>query len=185
MRLFIAVDVDEQVRRQLASVQSQLRMALSSPGVKWVNPESIHLTLKFLGDVPDREVPRVCRLTEEAAGRHPPFEIRVQGMGTFGSPARVLWAGVLPSENLTSLAADLEKAFEEAGWPGEEKDFSAHLTMARLKDSRAGHSARRLLQEYASRTFGDVCIEQVIVYESQLSSKGPIYTPVGKYNLIG
>lgn len=185
MRLFIAVDVDEQVRRELSSVQKQLRQSFAGAGVKWVHPDLIHLTLKFLGEVPDRDVPRVCRLTEEAARRHSPFEIRVQGVGTFGKPPRVLWVGVLESEKLAALAEDIEKTFEEAGWPREEKSFSAHLTLARIKDPKAGGAIERAVQTQPPRSFGDVWIDQVVVYESQLSAGGPIYTPAGKYALNG
>jgi 2'-5' RNA ligase len=185
MRLFIAVDVNEAVRRQLALVQKQLRERLGGAGIKWVNPDLIHLTLKFLGEVPDQDVPRVCRVVQEAANRHSPFEIRVHGIGTFGKPARVLWVGVLESEKLAALASDLETSFEAAGWPREAKGFSAHLTLARIREPRSGSAAQRAVQEQPPRSFGEVWIDQVVVYESRLSSKGPVYTAAGRYDLNG
>lgn len=185
MRLFIAVDVNEPVRRQLAAVENRLRQRLGGSGIKWVHPDLIHLTLKFLGEVPERDVPLVCRLAEAAARRHSPFEIRVQGIGTFGKPARVLWAGVLESEKLAALAADIEKTFAEAGWPREEKVFSGHLTLARMKDPKAGGAVERAVREKPAGSFGEVWIDRIIVYESHLSAKGPVYTAAGRYDLNG
>jgi 2'-5' RNA ligase len=185
MRLFIAVDIDASVRRELEAVQRRLRQNLSGRGFKWVHPDLIHLTLKFLGEVPDASVPQVCQVARETAARHGAFELRVQGLGTFGRPPRVFWAGVQISEALSLLQEDLERSFENAGWPREEKSFSGHLTLARLQDPKAGSEIARFVQQQPSSVFGDVWVNELIVYESQLSSKGPVYTPVGRYDLIG
>jgi 2'-5' RNA ligase len=185
MRLFIAVDIDQRVRREIDQIQRGLRQktGLLKGPVKWVEPNLIHLTLKFLGQVPDQSISQICRLTEETAKSHMAFEIRVQGLGTFGRPPRVLWAGIEDCPALVALQKDLEERLEKAGWPREERAFSAHLTLCRIKEAKAGIQLGQAVEGQHLRTLGSVPIEQMIVYESQLQSGGPVYTAVARYDL--
>jgi 2'-5' RNA ligase len=185
MRLFIAVDIDERVRKEIDQIQRglQRKTGLAKGPVKWVEPNLIHLTLKFLGEVRDQALGEICRITEETARSHPPFEMKVQGLGTFGRPPRVLWAGMESCPDLIALQGDLEGRLETAGWPREDRAFSAHLTLCRMKDPKAGTRLAQALEDQTSRTLGSVWIDQVIVYESQLQSGGPVYTAAARYDL--
>lgn len=185
MRLFIAVDINAQVRKRIEQIQRGLQRetGLMKGPVKWVGPDLIHLTLKFLGEVPDQAVGEVCRLAEETARSHSAFEMKVQGLGTFGRPARVLWAGIEDCPVLRALQEDLEGRLETAGWPREDRAFSAHLTLCRMKDPKAGARLAEALQGQTSLTLGSVWVDRVIVYESQLQAGGPVYTVVAAYDL--
>lgn len=187
MRLFIAVDIDARIRKEIDRIQRDLqrKTGLYKGPVKWIQPDLIHLTLKFLGEVRDDAVTEVCRIGEETALSHPAFEMTAGGLGTFGRPPRVLWLGIEPCPALMNLQEDLEGRLETAGWSREDRAFSAHLTLCRIKVPKAGIQLGQALEEQPSKPLGTVWVEQLIVYESQLTSSGPVYTVAGRYDLQG
>ena len=186
MRCFIAIDIDEVIKKKIGAVREELCRAASAGGreVKWVEPGNIHLTLKFLGDVKDSNICEVCRFVEAASEGHERFFIEVKGLGVFGNPARVLWAGIEPSERLLGLYEDIEKRFIEAGWAGEARKFTGHLTLCRIKSASAGRNLARLAGDYSDVGFGGEQVESVCVYKSDLTNRGPVYTVVSR-SLLG
>jgi 2'-5' RNA ligase len=145
----------------------------------------MHLTLKFLGEVPDSEIMRVCQITEQTAARHRPFDLDIEGVGHFGGrSARVVWVGTGHGcQELAAMQNDLEQTLDTAGWARDARRFSAHLTLGRIKNSQAGFALARAVQEYKDLFFGTTAIKEIIVYESQLTPQGPIYTAAGRYAL--
>ncbi len=186
MRLFVAVDLDAAVLERIAALQKRLRQAAALPSgqVKWVRPEQMHLTLKFLGQVDDDDVTRVCAIVQETAARHTAFELACRGVGVFGRPARVVWAGADGGDALKTLQRQLDQRFTQAGWAAENRAFSAHLTLCRVKSSSAGHALAEAIEPFENEVFGDVWIDSVAVYESRLTSAGPEYTVVSGARLI-
>lgn len=182
MRCFIAIDIDQPLRREIARLQDDLRrqVDVKSSEAKWVEPDNIHLTLKFLGEVRDREITDVCRLLEQTAADHPPFSLDVQGVGTFGRPARVLWIGIAPHDALAALQQDLDQRLADAGWPKDEKKFSAHLTLCRIKSPRAAKAIQNAARDRAAQQLGSVSVDSVCVYKSDLTSTGPLYTLISR-----
>jgi 2'-5' RNA ligase len=187
MRCFIAIDIDEQIRKSLSNLQNELRgkADFKKSDVKWVRPEAIHLTLKFLGEIRDEQVVDVCNITKDVASRHKSFELDVKSVGHFGGrSARVLWVGAgQDCDNLLQLQKDLEQQLDLAGWPREGRKFSAHLTLCRIRNSRAGVKLVQMIREYEDFELGTVSADSVLVYQSQLTPKGPIYTVLGNYKL--
>jgi 2'-5' RNA ligase len=187
MRVFIAIDLDEQIRKALGNLQTELRgkVDIRKSDAKWVNPENIHLTLKFLGEIKDEQVVEVCNITKDVASRHENFELDVGEVGHFGGrSARVLWVGTGQGcDNLIQLQQDLEQQLDSAGWPKETRKFSAHLTLCRIRNSKAGFRLAQLAQEYKDFTLGTMTADSVTVYQSQLTPEGPIYTTLGNYEL--
>lgn len=187
MRCFIAVDINEQVRAALGDLQDELhnKADIRQGDVKWVKPEAMHLTLKFLGEIKDEQVADVCDIVKEVAGRHEPFELYVESVGCFGGKsARVLWVGVgRGGDNLLQLQKDLEQQLASAGWPPEAREFTGHLTLCRVKNSKAGVKLAAIAEQYKDFKLGTVSTDSVSVYQSQLTPKGPIYTVLGKYKL--
>ena len=137
MRCFIAVDIDEAVRDDIGRMQDEIRQKadLKRSEAKWVEPENMHLTLKFLGEVRDQEIAEVCRIVSETAADHGRFSLEVEGVGTFGRPARVVWAGVGEEADLNALQKDLDGRLADAGWPKDAREFAAHLTLCRVKSA--------------------------------------------------
>ncbi len=187
MRVFIAVDIDEKIRKALGDLQQKLqsKVDIKKGDVKWVNPENIHLTLKFLGEIKDEKVVEVCNIVKEVAGRHKRFELDIQTVGHFGGrSARVLWVGAgQDCENLLQLQNSLEQQLALAGWPKETRKFSGHLTLCRVRNSKAGLKLAQMTENYKDFKLGTILGDSVSVYQSQLTPKGPIYTLLGNYKL--
>jgi 2'-5' RNA ligase len=187
MRVFIAIDIDEQIRRSLGHLQDELRgkADVRKGDVKWVNPDVMHLTLKFLGEIRDEQAVEVCNITRDVASRHRSFDVDVETVGCFGGrSARVLWiAAGQHCEELLQLQADLERQLESAGWPKEARQFSAHLTLCRIRNAKAGFKLAQMVREYESLQLGSMPADSVSVYQSELTPKGPVYTSLGDYKL--
>ena len=187
MRVFIAIDIDEQIRKSLGHLQDELRgkADVRRGDVKWVNPEVMHLTLKFLGEIRDEQAVEVCNITRDVASQHRRFDVDVETVGCFGGrSARVLWIGAgQHCQELLQLQAHLERQLESAGWPKEARKFSAHLTLCRIRNTKAGLKLAQMVREYESLHLGSMPADSVSVYQSELTPKGPIYTSLGNYEL--
>jgi RNA 2',3'-cyclic 3'-phosphodiesterase len=187
MRCFIAINIPEDVRAELSRLQEELagQVEVHKGDVKWVEPEGMHLTLKFLGEMPDNQVVEVCKIAQEVARQHAAFDFAVKEVGSFGGhSARVLWVGAgLESAELLDLQQDLEDELAEAGWPKEGRQFSGHLTLCRIRNSKAGEKLGGLIERYKDYDLGLVHAGSIVVFESQLTGQGPIYTPLGTYKL--
>lgn len=178
--------MDAAVLERVAALQKALRQA-AQPGaheVKWVRPEQMHLTLKFLGAVEDKDVTRVCAIVQETAAGYEAFEVVCKGVGVFGRPARVVWAGCEGGTTLVQLQRQLDERFTQAGWAAENRAFTAHLTLCRVKTASAGHALAAAIAPFEQDVFGSVWVDSVAVYESRLSSAGPQYCVVSRAKLI-
>jgi len=177
MRCFVAIDIGQDVKAGLKSLASQIRRrSLTEPAVKWVRTEQIHLTLKFLGEIKDQDVVEACQIVEEVASAREGFSFTVRGLGTFGSPARVLWAGIEKNEYLLSLQKELNSRLAEVGFSADRRGFSAHLTLCRIKNASAGREVARIAVEYGDLELGSTTVDSICVYKSELTKQGPDYT---------
>jgi len=187
MRVFIAIDIDEAIRRSLGDLQQELasKAGTKKGDVKWVRPENIHLTLKFLGEIKDEQVVDVCKIVKDVSDKHKKFELDIETVGSFGGKsARVLWVGVgQGSENLLQLQNDVEQRLASAGWPAEARKFTGHLTLCRIRNFKAGAKLATMTGEYSDFKLGSMPADSVSVYQSQLTPTGPIYTVLGDYKL--
>ena len=187
MRCFIAIDINEQIRKALADLQQELqgKADIKRGDAKWVNPDNIHLTLKFLGEITDEQIMDICNITGDVAGRQKAFELDIGSVGHFGGKsARVLWVGTGQNvDKLLQLQQDLEQQLDSAGWPKEARKFSGHLTLCRIRNARAGAKLAQLARDYRDYKLGTMPADSVSVYQSQLTPQGPIYTVLGKYEL--
>ena len=187
MRCFIAIDIDEKIRSALSDLQQQLQdgVNVKKGDVNWVNPQNIHLTLKFLGEIKDAKVVEVCNIVKAVAGRHESFELDIESVGHFGGKsARVLWVGSgRGAENLLELQEDIEKSLALAGWPQETREFAGHLTLCRIRKPAAGVKLAQMSEDYKDFKLGTMPADSVSVYQSQLKPTGPAYTLLGNYKL--
>ncbi|MBN1795805.1 MAG: RNA 2',3'-cyclic phosphodiesterase [Sedimentisphaerales bacterium] len=186
MRVFIATDINDEVRRAIGNLQNKLRGELAfDKGVKWVNPEIMHLTLKFLGEVKDNILNDVCKKTEQVAMKHSVFNLDIEKAGHFGGrSARVIWVGTGGgSEQLAEIANNLDEQLQTLGFAPETRQFTGHLTLCRIKNVKAGAELAKAAEKYSDFQAGTVAVDSIMVYQSQLNSDGPIYTPLAGYNL--
>jgi len=187
MRCFIAIDIDEKIKSALSGLQRQLQdgVDVKKGDINWVNPENIHLTLKFLGEIKDAKVVEVCNIVKAVAGRHEGFELDIESVGHFGGRSpKVLWVGTgRGKENLLELQEDIEKSLASAGWPQETREFSGHLTLCRVRNPKAGMKLAQVSEGYKDFKLGTVSADSVSVYQSELKPAGPVYTRLGNYKL--
>jgi 2'-5' RNA ligase len=186
MRCFIAIDINEKIRDNLVNLQKQFdEKAGFDKGVKWTRPGSIHLTLKFLGDIERKESVSICRAAEKIASDYSKFDFLVEGIGCFGGKRpRVLWAGCGEgSRKLKELQSDLEEELAKSGWAKDKRSFAPHLTLCRIKSGKAGKKLKNIPDEYEGYRLGKMAVNELVVYESELTRKGPVYTVLGSYEL--
>jgi len=180
MRLFAAIDIEPRLQGRIERIQHRLKRDLNLSGneVRWVRPGQMHLTLKFLGEVRDSLIPQVCDVVMRTAAEYEGFDLRIQGLGVFGRPARVVWAGCQVPTELIKIQTRLEDEFEELGWDKEHRPFAGHLTLCRVKSTATGRSLAKAVEAYADEVIGTVSVDQMVLYESQLSPTGPEYNAV-------
>jgi 2'-5' RNA ligase len=181
MRLFIAVEVGAEVRRQIKA--EVFRLQPISPSAKWVDLERLHLTLVFIGAQPDSRVPEIKDILEEVTRVHRPVTLRVERIGAFGRlrTPRVLWCGL--EGDLAGLGAiknELEQKLIPLGYQPEKRDFKPHLTLARARDPNGDAALALCLQRCTTRSFGELRVDRLVLFRSDLSPKGAKYTPLAE-----
>ena len=184
VRSFLAVPLPSDVEQAVAATLREMKRELSP--VRWVEPENIHITVKFYGGV---EVSMLRPLRDAIAGvasfNHP-FCIEIIGAGAFPSAgrARVLWLGIDdPDGGLARIAAEVEDASERLSFPREERPFSPHLTIGRAPRGGAVSGAAETLPRYAGRSFGRVEVRELVLFRSDLMPGGPVYSSQARFEL--
>jgi 2'-5' RNA ligase len=183
VRTFIAIELDPAVRRPLVQL---LRGLPRDREVRWCSEAQLHVTLKFLGEVPEERIEDVCEAVAAAARQVPPFAIRVSGLGGFPgrrSP-RVLWCGVEDASGSTRRWVELADPLLAAlGYPREERAYTPHITLGRARSPGGGRIFERVLESTPAPDTPQMQVAHVIVFESRLSPQGAQYRPVRKIAL--
>jgi len=180
MRLFVALEIPTEVRQNLAALLDSLRAISREP--KWVRPESLHVTLKFLGEVADEEIGAVRAALEEIRSEQA-VSLEFRGLGFFPNTKRprVFWAGIEASANLKKLAEEIEAAMEKCGIPRETREFSPHLTLARLERPSMPEKLRVAIAENEQREFGALRTNEFHLIQSKLKPSGAEYTTIARF----
>lgn len=175
IRTFIALELPEELKKSLGRLQATLRERV--PGVKWVRPDNLHLTLKFLGDTSPASIAPVGQALERLAAGRPPFSFDAAGIGAFPNSRnpKVLWAGLQAGEGLGRFHGELEAALAGLGFAREERPFAPHLTLGRLRDGRARKALAGLLEQYGAERFGRFAADRLVFFKSDLRPSGPVY----------
>ena len=180
IRAFIAIELPDQAKCDLSQLLDRIRLG-QERAVKWVDPDSIHLTLKFLGNIPAEKAVDITRAIGEAAAEAKPFTLELQGLGAFPNlrSPRVVWVGVGGD---VRLIGDLQRRIDQAlihlGFPAERRHFSPHLTLGRLRDKATNQERRSLGESIRSmRLEGSppFLVDEVCLMRSTLTSTGAIY----------
>jgi 2'-5' RNA ligase len=184
MRLFVAIEIPDAVRREVGRRVAGLRERL--PRARWVDPAKIHLTLLFLGQTPPEKVPALCDALREACARHGPMEMALEGGGTFPPrrPARVAWIGLAAPDELLAVQADVSAAAVAAiGFEPEERPFKPHVTLARCEPPWPRDAADKLAAAFPGVVGPPFVADEVVLMESKLSPKGASYSVVEAFPL--
>jgi len=185
VRTFIALDLGKPIRDRLVSLQENF--ARAGAQVKWVEPENMHLTLLFLGEVDQRDLLPICRTVATAAQERPAFSLTVAGVGAFPNlrRPRILWVGVGQGvQEVCGLHDALETPLLELGcYRREERKYTPHVTLGRTKTEAASPALEGTLRKYQAWEAGETHIAEVLVMGSELTRDGPTYTVLGRGKL--
>jgi 2'-5' RNA ligase len=179
LRTFVAVAIPDDLRKRAMTVVRQL--AAVADNVKWVEPESLHWTLQFLGPVPELEVGDICAAVADGVFEIEPFELTIRGASAFPSPdrPRTLWLGVGQGhDEMIALQAAVEKSLEPLGFRGEARRFTPHLTIGRPGRGDPSPSLATELAKLTDFDAGTMLVDEVTIFSSELTLDGPIYSPL-------
>jgi 2'-5' RNA ligase len=178
IRTFVAVSISEGARRQIADLLVTLRRQ-PGPAVRWVRPELVHLTLAFLGEVPQEFLAAAIARLSGVGRQHSSITAQLKGLGAFPSPsrARVVWIGTERGKNeVCALQADVVKALRSVGYQPERRPFSPHLTIGRLR--MPDDVSKAVTVHFESEPFA---IDRVILFRSVLGPAGPVYSVLADF----
>lgn len=180
-RLFVAVPISEEVKSKINPVVDEL--VKTGADLKLVSLSHLHFTLKFLGDVDEKKIPEIEKTLAGLAEKTKPFEISVKGVGVFPSLERinVVWVGVEGSDRLSLLKA-VGKELDFIRQNDHEEEI-AHLTIARVKTGKNKENLQEFVKKFEKKDFGRMIIDKMILFESELTPKGPVYKVVREFGL--
>jgi len=183
-RLFIAIkiDFDNKTKKFIINLKNEL----NHEKIKWVEFKNIHLTLKFLGATEEELIPSIKKVLKKVANNFNNFRITTKGLGIFKSFSnpRVLWIGIEKSKYLENIFYEIENNLEFLGFEKNEREFSPHITLGRIKKLNNPKILTKLVLNNCDRVFQDIQVNEIVLMESILKKEGPTYIPLESYSLI-
>lgn len=182
IRAFIAANLAVSIVEEMAKVQSILREVKGD--IRWVRPEGLHLTFKFLGHMHETKVEPILHALQETVKTQPTLRIRTYGLGAFPTlkQPRVLWTR-LSGEGLSELGERIESALIPLGFPADGRAFRPHITLGRLRSQRGWDRVLAEIKEHLQQDFGESIIDTLTLYQSDLQPSGAVHTPLGSVAL--
>ena len=180
MRLFVALDIEQQIRQRIAVFRDQMRSLASD--VRWVGPETFHVTLQFLGETQKLDEVRHALKSVRAA----PIELDFRGAGFFPNPKapRIFWVGIESEAHLQALVSAVSQALEPLGFPRDPGPFTPHLTLARFEPPGIPANLFAAAEERSSREFGSLRAREFHLIESKLKPSGAEYTTLHSFPFV-
>jgi 2'-5' RNA ligase len=181
LRAFLAAELPTVLQNAIHAATAGLRVPLGNNVIRWVPPQNIHLTLKFLGDVAPSGLDLIKQMLLTEASQFAAFDVRVEGLGCYPSPRqpRVLWVGLIAPPDLASLQRAIETAAARLGYEAEERSFSPHLTIGRVRQNAAAadvHGIRIALDSTRVGVLGSARVDAIHLFKSELRPEGSAYT---------
>jgi 2'-5' RNA ligase len=183
IRAFIAIEPPEAVRQAMATLQNRLKYSLTG-AISWVRPEGIHLTLKFFGNIAEPDIARISNAVGPVAARFNPLDFEVRRLGLFPEirRPRVVWLGLEGDiSNLKVLQQEVDQELEHCGFSREDRDFRAHLTLARIKSTKGLSGLDRAMKKSETYEAGHFRADGLTLFRSNLTPQGAIYSKLASY----
>ena len=178
MRTFVAIELAPDLKITLEALIRNIKKG--AKGIKWTHSAGMHLTLKFLGDIPPEKAGDVIVLLKTVAEKHSTFPLQLKGTGTFPPGgkrgARVIWAGITETPELMALHKGMEEGFERIGFPREDRPLHPHLTLGRVKSTDGIESVLAELEKYRETDFGGMMVDRIRFFESVLKPDGAYHS---------
>lgn len=181
MRCFIAINLDDSLKENIDQTIAPLRKGAWD--IRWVPAQNLHITLKFLGEIPDSSINGIHQGLSSATAYHKPFLLRFRGFGVFPSERkpRVVWINIEDAGGLRNLHKDIENVMELSGFEKETRPFSPHLTLGRVGSSRGMIGFFRAVETLENRDFGNIEIMKISLMKSELKPAGARYTTMADF----
>ncbi len=181
LRAFIAIELPKQLQDALEKQTTRLRQSLGDDFVRWIPTQNMHLTLKFIGNIAASHVDFLKQLIAQTADSHSQFDLQISGIGSFPNSkrARILWAGIHAPAELASLQKSLEAGTTRLGYEKEERPFSPHLTLGRVRqniDPTGLQKIHTTLDSIQLGNIGSTRVDSIHLYKSELHTSGSVYT---------
>ena len=180
-RGFIAIDIE--TLPKIIEFENEIKN--SGAIVKLVEPENIHITLKFLGDIEEEYIEKIEEIMKDSVKETDSFEIQLKGAGVFPNQnyIKVMWIGIKNGEQIGKIAKNIDEKLSELGFEKDRRGFSAHLTIARVRSAKNKDKLMQIIEKYREIEFANVKVNSIILKKSELTSKGPIYTNLKEVKL--
>jgi 2'-5' RNA ligase len=187
IRAFIAIELPQELQTALGGLVAQFARR-KIQAIRWVAAQNIHLTLHFLGDTAPEKLEEISAALRPLIARQEPFTFRVEGIGAFPNlhRPRVIWSGLQAPADLPALQLIIEQTVKQSGLPVEDREFSPHLTIGRVKKDATLQEIQLVsatLQEIKIGVLGTVHVESVTLFRSDLRPQGSLYTPLYRFPL--
>jgi len=178
IRAFIAVTLAKPVIEEIAKVRSALQEARGD--IRWTRLEGLHVTLKFLGNIDRSQIEPILAAVRNIVQEHSPLHVSARGLGAFPNlrRPRIVWVG-LQGNGLVTLSEAIEAALMPLDFPPEDREFTPHLTLGRVRSPRGWDRVLAVLKEHEHTDFGASTVDHVTLYQSDLHPEGAKYTPLG------
>jgi 2'-5' RNA ligase len=184
IRSFLAIELPATVQAKIGKIEEAAKA--TSADVRWVSPGKIHFTLKFFGNIEESKVDSIVAAIQGPIGAAKPFQLSVRGTGAFPNlkNPRVVWIGLVDLEGrLAALQKEVESSLEKIGFEPEDRPFRPHLTLGRVKTSRGRDELIRIVEKYREEEIGTLQVEKIVLFKSDLTPTGPIYTSLREIKL--
>ncbi|MFC2164735.1 RNA 2',3'-cyclic phosphodiesterase [Acidobacteriota bacterium] len=184
MRTFVAVDLDPKIKASLSELIS--RLSCKQADVRWAKKQGMHITLKFLGEVPETDIQRITDSLRKACDSRASFLLSFKGSGYFPPKSklpRVLWAGIEQNQDLAALHNRIEDELGELGFPREKRQFHPHLTLGRVKSNTNIAAVLEVLSDHKETNFGIMPVKRVSLFKSTLKPTGAEYNVLSGVDL--
>lgn len=180
-RGFIAIDIEP--FSKLVQFENEIRN--TGANVKLVEPENVHITLKFLGDTDKGYIDQIEEIIKDAVKETDSFEIQLKGAGVFPNQnyIKVMWIGIKNGVQIGKIASKIDEQISGLGFKKEKRGFSAHLTIARVRSAKNKEKILQIIEKYRDMEFGNFKVNYIKLKKSELTSKGPIYTTLKEIKL--
>ena len=187
MRTFIAINLDQEIKNALSQFIGELKACSpESRGIKWIRPEAMHLTLKFLGEINEEKIPQIESILKRISEKYEPFPLRIKGTGYFppkSKTPRVLWVAIEEVEDLKRLQSNVEDEMESLGFPKERRTFHPHLTLGRVKTFSGIEETMHFLEKHRDKNFGEMEAKKITFIRSILKPTGAEYSVLSEFKL--
>jgi len=183
-RLFAAIKIHPSAR--YISLFNEITSSLRHERIKWVEPSSMHLTLKFFGETDETRIPEIIQALDEAIAKSKPFTLKIANTGIFGSryDPKIIWFGIEQQAGLEILVKNIFTGLEKCGWQPDRQNFVPHLTIGRIKGLKDKPLFQQIISKYNTVTIQEENVTEIILYESILRPEGPLYLQVFTAKLL-